>query len=80
MTPKLLVSISIVAASALCAGCAATDTGDDPDWYAIGARDARLGAGPRDDYFESRFSTPADRTLYLRGWEAGHLQRPGPAA
>jgi hypothetical protein len=71
MTPRLLVSIFFVA---LCAGCAAT--GSSTDWYSLGANEGRLGAGPQEAYLESRFSSPADRQLYLRGWEAGFAQRP----
>jgi len=74
MTPRLLASIFLLAASA---GCATYGT---TDWYAIGARDGRLGAWPQDDYMESRFSTPNDRAQYLRGWDDGFAQRPNPAS
>ena len=74
MTPRLLASILILAASAGCATDGATD------WYAIGARDGRLGAWPQDDYLQSRVSTSTDREQYLRGWDAGFAQRPHPAS
>jgi len=74
MTPKLFASICLVAASAACT------TAGNADWYALGARDGRLGAWPQDDYLESRFSSSRDRELYMRGWDAGFAQRPGPAS
>ncbi|HWI39322.1 MAG TPA: hypothetical protein VNU64_22925 [Burkholderiales bacterium] len=74
MTPRLFFSISLLAASAACA------SGGTTDWYDIGARDGRLGVWPQDEYLQSRFSTPRDRELYLRGWDAGFAQRPGPAS
>jgi hypothetical protein len=74
MTPRLLVSIFILAASAGCATYGATD------WYEIGARDGRLGAWPQDEYLQSRFSTSTDRAQYLRGWDAGFAQRPHPTS
>jgi hypothetical protein len=67
MTPRRFAFLFLFAA--LCAGCA---SGGATDWYAIGARDGRLGAFPQDDYMQSRFSTPADRAQYLRGWDAGY--------
>jgi hypothetical protein len=76
MTARFLLSISIAAASAICAGCATNAAGREPDWYAIGANEGRLGVHAQDDYYESRFSTPAARALYLRGWENGIAQRP----
>lgn len=76
MMRRLAVCISIIAASTLCVSCAATGTGQKPDWYAIGANEGRLGAGPQDDYLESRFSSSPDRQLYVRGWEDGFAQRP----
>jgi|1185.fasta_scaffold1066662_2 hypothetical protein len=77
MTRKLLMaSLSIVAASALCVSCSTTGASTSPDWYAIGANEGRLGVGPQDDYLESRFSSSADRDLYLRGWDDGFTQRP----
>ena len=77
MTPRLLLSTCVLAACALCAGCA---TAGATDWYAIGARDGRLGAWPQDEYLQSRFSTTGARELYLRGWEAGFAQRPHPVS
>lgn len=73
MTPRLLACLFILA----CAGCA---TGANTDWYAIGARDGRLGAWPHDEYLQSRFSLSSDRAQYLRGWEDGFAQRPHPAS
>ena len=76
MTRRILLSTLAIA---FCAGCASTASGDT-DWYAIGTRDARLGAFPQDEYLQSRFSTPADRARYLRGWEDGFAQRPHPVS
>lgn len=77
MTPRQFLSISLLAVSA---GCASVSAGGATDWYAIGARDGRLGAWPQDEYLQSRFSTSDDRAQYLRGWEAGSAQRPHPAS
>jgi hypothetical protein len=77
MTPRFFASISILAASALCAACT---TAGNTDWYSIGTRDGRIGAWPQDDYMQSRFGTSADRAQYLRGWEDGFARRPGPAS
>ena len=80
MTPRVFVSIFIFAVSALSASCATTGPDGSPDWYAIGANEGRLGARPQEDHYASRFSTPADRMRYLRGWEAGFAQRPTPVS
>jgi len=69
MTPRLLLSLSLLA---LGAGCTTLAAGGKTDWYEIGARDGRLGAWPQDEYLQSRFSTSGDRAQYLRGWEAGY--------
>ena len=77
MTPRLFVFISLLAASALCAGCA---TSGATDWYDIGARDGRLGVWPQVEVLQSRFSTSSDREQYQHGWDAGFAQRPHPVS
>ncbi len=64
-------------ACALLAGCATT-TDCGSDWYAIGARDGRLGAQPQAEYYASRCAAPVDRALYASGWQDGFAQRPTP--
>jgi hypothetical protein len=71
-----LVSLLALAAG----GCASIGVDTSTDWYSIGGRDGRLGVWPQIEYLQSRFSTSSDRDLYIRGWDAGFAQRPGPAS
>ena len=54
-------------------GCAADCGGD---WYAIGARDGRLGARPQADIYASRCGGNVDSARYQEGWQAGDAMRP----
>lgn len=62
-----------LAACVLVAGCAA-DCG--PDWYAIGARDGRLGADSQIERYAGRCGGPVDSARYAEGREAGLAMRP----
>ena len=64
--------------SALVSGCASTATDCGGDWYAIGARDGRLGARPQADLYAARCTARVDSALYMSGWEAGFAERPIP--
>lgn len=83
MTPKqMLLALRFVAAAAfvvIAGGCAAVTAADcGPDWYAIGARDGRLGARPQAEFYAARCAGPVDTARYMNGWQAGVYERPIP--
>jgi len=63
----------------LIAGCAATAADCGPDWFAVGARDGRLGAQPQAEFYAARCAAPVDAARYSDGWRAGYDQRPLPS-
>ncbi len=65
-------------AGALLSGCASTGTDCGGDWYAIGARDGRLGARPQADLYAARCTGRVDDASYMNGWRAGFAERPVP--
>jgi hypothetical protein len=78
MSSRLLLASFLALAAGT--GCATVGADGATDWYSIGARDGRLGAWPDAGYLQSRLRTPGDRELYIRGWDDGFAQRPGPAS
>lgn len=81
MKPTLLKAggVAAVLIAALASGCASTTAADcGGDWYAVGARDGRLGARPQADIYEARCAARVDATRYMNGWEAGFAERPVP--
>ncbi len=82
MTPKqMLLTLRFVAAAAFCViagGCAVTSADCGPDWYAIGARDGRLGARPQAEFYAARCAGQVDTARYTNGWQAGFDERPIP--
>ena len=51
---------------------------DCGDWYAIGARDGRLGATPQAQSYATRCGVAVDEKRYSDGWRDGYSQRPVP--
>jgi hypothetical protein len=82
MKPKqMLLALRFVAAAAcsvIASGCAVTAADCGPDWYAIGARDGRLGARPQAELYAARCTAQVDTARYMNGWEAGFYERPIP--
>ena len=64
---------------ALPGGCASVSGGDcGGDWYALGARDGRLGATPQAQSYAARCGMALDDERYREGWRAGNSERPIP--
>ena len=81
MTPKQMWSTLALAAAAVfttVAGGCATSGDCGPDWYAVGARDGRLGARPQAELYAGRCAGKVDAARYADGWQAGFDQRPIP--
>jgi len=82
MTPKqMLLALRFVAVAAcgmIASGCAITAADCGPDWYAIGARDGRLGARPQAEFYAARCAAQVDTARYVDGWQAGFNERPIP--
>jgi len=74
MASKQLVAAA--ACAAILSGCAATGADCGPDWYAVGARDGRLGATPQAELYARRCAAAVDSTRYMDGWQAGFYERP----
>jgi hypothetical protein len=72
------VFTAAVLAATLLAGCATDPSDCGPDWYAVGQRDGRIGAGPQDQRYAAHCAAPVDHASYRSGWEAGYAQRPLP--
>jgi len=70
--------VAAAACAAIMSGCAATAADCGPDWYAVGARDGRLGAQPQAQFYATRCAGPVDSTRYMDGWQAGFADRPIP--
>jgi hypothetical protein len=70
--------VAVALVSALMTGCASTATDCGGDWYAIGARDGRLGARPQAEIYGARCTGSVDTARYMKGWEAGFAERPIP--
>ena len=63
---------------ALLGGCASFSNANCGDWYAIGARDGRLGATPQAHSYGARCGGGVDEQRYSEGWRAGNSERPLP--
>jgi hypothetical protein len=74
---KVAVATTLLA-GALVSGCASTATDCAGDWYAVGARDGRLGARPQADIYAARCTGRVDTARYMDGWDAGFAERPVP--
>ncbi len=66
------------ALSAAMSGCASAAGDCGSDWYAVGARDGRLGAHPQADIYATRCAARVDTARYMDGWEKGFAERPIP--
>ncbi len=82
MTPKqMLFALRFIAAAAcsvIASGCAVTAVDCGADWYAIGARDGRLGAQPQAEFYAARCGGQVDTARYVNGWQDGFAGRPIP--
>ncbi|HTM60212.1 MAG TPA: hypothetical protein VL199_07610 [Burkholderiales bacterium] len=79
MIRTLLITVTAaVLVGALLGGCASTAADCGGDWFAIGARDGRLGARPQADIYGARCIARVDTARYMTGWEAGFAERPVP--
>ena len=70
--------VAAVLIGILASGCASTTTDCGGDWYALGARDGRLGARPQADLYETWCAARVDTARYMNGWQAGFAERPIP--
>ena len=70
--------ICILGCCLLMGGCAAADCGSD--WYGIGQRDGRLGAGlqQQSEIYGARCAAQMDQARYAEGWREGFRARPIP--